>query len=113
MMCSYDIQLKLDNFENEKHPYCLVCHIITAVPQHFGSTAPTTRTIAGRGQCQGFLIWPESQDLRCRFSESDIAPSPHTPSRRRRRCYAAAATSSWLPPTVTSASPYTAYGGEG
>ena len=64
MMCSYDIQLKLEMFENEKHSYCLVCLIMTAVLEHIGSTAPTTRTIADGGQYQGFLTWPESQTLR-------------------------------------------------
>ena len=54
MMCSYDIQLKLEMFENKKHPYCLVYLIITAVLQHFGSTLPTTRTESFMPDSKGY-----------------------------------------------------------
>ena len=44
--CSYQTDQIVENIGIEKHPNCHVYHIMTAVIQYIGSTAPTTRTIA-------------------------------------------------------------------
>ena len=113
MRCSYDIQLKLEMFENKKHPYCLVYLIITAVPQHFGSTpqppeqSPTAASV--KGSHFGRNLKPYVSD-----SQSPTLHPPPTPpaagagaATQPRHQLAAAAH------RATSASPYTASGGEG
>ena len=108
------MSLMFDNFEIEKHVVCHVYLIMTAVLEHIGSTAPTTRTISGGAFEQYLPTWPEYQTLRVRFSESANAPSPPYPlsgdaglaPQARHRLAAAAR-------RATSASPYTASGGEG